>query len=121
MKELFDAYTKSVERLKEVLQLEKNSVVRDATIQRFEFTVELAWKSIQKFLLNEKIICRSPKECLKEAFKFGLVNDDPAWLSMLDDRNLTVHTYNEKTADEIYSRIEGYVKFFEALETKLSI
>lgn len=119
MNELFAAFAKSVERLDEVLGMDKSTITRDATIQRFEFTIELAWKCLQKFLLNEKIICRSPKECFKEAFKFGLIEDDPVWLAMLDDRNLSVHTYNEKIAEEIYARIQGYIALLKGLKEKL--
>lgn len=74
---------------------------RDSAVKRFEFTVELAWKSIQMFLREQKIICRSPKESFKEAFKFGLIKDDPRWIEMIEDRNLTVHTYDENFAKEV--------------------
>lgn len=95
-------------------------MTRDAAIQRFEFTVELAWKSIQKFLAGEKIVCQSPRSCLQEAFQFGLLDDDEKWLAMMDDRNLTVHTYNEELAEEIYGRLSGYVPLFEKLFVDLS-
>lgn len=119
MKELLFSFEKSIERLNEILKEEKNVKNRDASIKRFEFTVELAWKCIQKFLRDQEIICRSPKECLKEAFKFGLIKDDPRWLQMLEDRNLTVHTYDEETADEVYERLPLYLDLFYELKNSL--
>lgn len=92
----------------------------EKSLERFEFTVELAWKAIQKFLREQKIICRSPKECLKEAFQFGLVKVDSRWLEMFEDRNLTVHTYDEKTADEIYNRLPNYLGILKLLKDGLS-
>jgi len=119
MKNILDSYSKSLQRFEEILKKEKSVEVCDSAIQRFEFTVELAWKTVQKFLLEQDIICRSPKECVKEAFKFGLVADDPRWVKMFDDRNLTVHTYDEKTAEEIYNRLPQYLEILRLLEQKL--
>lgn len=119
MKELLIFFEKSVERLEEILKEKKTDITRDAAIQRFEFTVELSWKTTQKFLKDQGIICRSPKECFKEAFKFGLIEDDPKWIEVLNDRNLTVHTYNEKLAEEIYSRLPDYLKLFIRLKNGL--
>lgn len=120
MKEILISFEKSIQRLEEILKEEETVANRDSAIKRFEFTVELAWKCVQKFLREQEIICRSPKECLKEAFKFGLIEDDPRWLEMFEDRNLTVHTYNETTAEEVYERLSNYLGVFELLKEKLN-
>lgn len=119
MKELFDSFKKAIQRLDEALKEEKTILNRDAAIQRFEFVVELAWKCIQKFLKEQRIICRSPKECLKEAFKFGLIDDDERWLKAFDDRNLTVHTYKEEIAEKIFSNLPDYMEIFNKLKEAL--
>ena|SRR3989338_9951740 len=120
MKEIIHSYSQAIDRLEEALNQEQiTEISRDASIQRFEFTVELAWKSIQKFLRQEQIICRSPKECLKEAFTFGLIQDDKKWIQMMEDRNLTVHTYQERMAEEIYTRLNQYIPLFKDLLTHL--
>ena len=121
MKEILISFENSLQRLKEILGKEKTVANRDSAIKRFEFTTELAWKCIQKFLREEEIICRSPKECFKEAFKFGLIEDDPQWIAMLEDRNLTVHTYDEETAEDVYNRLPGYLKYLEPLKEKLKL
>lgn len=120
MKEIFESFKESLKRLEEILEKEKSVENRDSAIQRFEFTIELAWKCVQKFLREQKIICRSPKECFQEAYKFGLVEDDAKWLSAFDDRNLTAHTYNEKMADRIYSRLPEYLEIFKNLKNKIA-
>ncbi|MDD8018579.1 MAG: HI0074 family nucleotidyltransferase substrate-binding subunit [Bacteroidota bacterium] len=119
MKEIYASYTKSLERLKEILRADKTVANRDSAIKRFEFTTELAWKLIQVYLREQRIVCRSPKECLREAYAFGLIEDDDRWLQMIDDRNITVHTYNETTADEVYSRLSMYLELFEILKLKI--
>lgn len=120
MKEIFNSFERSLERLEEIIVKEKTIANRDSAIKRFEFTVELGWKCLQWFLRDEGIICNSPKECLQEAFKFGLIKDDPKWIEMLRDRNLTVHTYDEKTAEEVYGRLPEYIGLLKSLKEKLT-
>lgn len=115
MKEIIESFDLSLKRLEEVILEEESIIVRDAAIQRFEFTMELSWKSVQKFLRTEAIICRSPKQCLKDAFSFGLIEDDKKWIQMIEDRNLTAHTYNEETAQEVFKRLPLYLPLFRQL------
>lgn len=121
MKEIVESFNQSVSRLEEVLQEKESLIVRDAAIQRFEFTIELAWKSIQKFLRSEEILCNSPKQCFKEAFKFGLIQEDSAWIEMMEDRNLTSHTYHEGLAQAIYKRIPNYLPLLNHLKKALQL
>ena len=81
----------------------------DATIQRFEFTFELAWKFLKDFFFERGLELNYPKEIIKEAFSVNLIDDENLWIKMLRDRNITSNTYDEKLADEIFSRIKLYV------------
>lgn len=119
MKERIESFGQALQRLQEALDAQETSLNRDVSIQRFEFCVELAWKSMQKFLESEKIICNSPKACLQDAFQVGLIQDDVMWIHMLDDRNLTAHTYKEQLAKEIYGRLGGYLTLLRQLFEKL--
>jgi nucleotidyltransferase substrate binding protein (TIGR01987 family) len=110
--ELLSAYENALRRLAEVLEEPESAMIRDAAIKRFEFTFELLWKSLQKFFRGQGIACNSPKGCLREAFSYGLVEDNPMWLRMIDDRNLTVHTYNEAVSIEIYQHLKDYMPLF---------
>jgi len=87
----------------------------DATIQRFEFTFELAWKFLKEYFAGKDIVLNYPKEILKEAFTAGIISDENLWIYMLADRNMTSHTYDEKLADEIYKRIKNYVPAIKEL------
>lgn len=113
------AFEQALQRLREVLTEPETTVVRDAAIKRFEFTFELAWKATQRFLRAQGIACRSPKQCLQEAFAFGLVQDNPLWIRMLEDRNLTVHTYDDRTAQKIYNNLKDYLPLFKQLHQGL--
>lgn len=93
-------------RLNESLQFDLSQpLVVDACIQRFEFCIELTWKTLKKCLAIEGIEANTPRECIQQAYSIHWINDESAWLSMLKDRNLTSHTYKEDLALEIYHRL----------------
>jgi len=108
-------FEQALRRLQEVLREPESSLVRDAAIKRFEFTFELAWKAVQRVLREQGVLCHSPKGCYREAFACGMVQDNPLWIRMIEDRNRTVHTYNEKTAIAIYRNLKDYEPLFEEL------
>lgn len=100
------------------MQTDRSNV--DATIQRFEFTIELFWKLLKNILESKGVEVQYPKDVLREAFKGDLIHDEHLWLMMLKDRNLTSHTYDETLADVIYQHIQSYVPVFRSTLTQLS-
>ena len=96
LKKLKDAYS----RLRESVEIASGELERDGVIQRFEFTFELLWKTLRLFLEEEGIICSTPKECMKEAFRINWLNDEDIFLNMLKDRNKTSHIYDKSMASE---------------------
>ena len=106
--------------LQEALALLPDPVVRDACIQRFEFTFETAWKSIQADATAEGAECTSPRDCFRAAFRMNVLDlHETKWLKMVEDRNRTSHTYDEETAEEIYRTLPGYAELSAALLEKL--
>ncbi len=103
-------------RLDEALAQPKDSFMRDSAIQRFEFTADVAWKALQS-VLEEKfgIRANSPKTAVRLAGENGLVADVPAWLALIDDRNLTSHSYDEAIADQIYAALPRHAVLVRTL------
>lgn len=108
--------TKAVKALEEMAAepYHTNRMNIDATIQRFEFTVELFWKFLKSVLESMGIETQYPKEVLIKAYQGKLISDEQKWLAMLKDRNLLSHTYEEQLADEIYERIKAYIPLFKS-------
>ncbi|WP_297056294.1 HI0074 family nucleotidyltransferase substrate-binding subunit [Thermosulfurimonas sp.] len=107
-------------RLKEALAQAKDELDRDGVIQRFELTVELCWKALKRILAYKGVECHFPRDCIKQAFRYGLIENDDLLLDMLSDRNLCAHLYDEKLAEEVYGRIkEIYVRELERLVLSL--
>ena len=104
--------------LRELAVLAKPTrVERDAAIQRFEYSFEATWKAAQRFLqIVEGIEVGSPKAAVRSSRETGLLNPEEAEgaLVMADDRNLTAHTYHERIAVAIFSRLPRHLATLEA-------
>lgn len=108
--------------LEEAIHLPFSVIVRDASIQRFEYTFESLWKLIKSYLAEyEGILCNSPKSCFRESSSVGLLSETEAetCLVMTDDRNLTSHTYLEVLAEAIYGNLPTYVALMQTLLTRI--
>jgi nucleotidyltransferase substrate binding protein (TIGR01987 family) len=106
-------------RLEEALARPEDAIVRDACIQQFEFTFEMAWRAIQERARAEGLDCVSPRDCFRTGFRLGLLGQDRRWLAMVEDRNRTTHLYDEETAGKVYRAIPGYVQLLRGLLARL--
>ncbi len=88
---------------------------RAGLIQFFEMSFELAWKVLKDYLEAEGYTVVSPRDAIKQAFQAGFLDDGKVWLEALQDRNLTVHTYEEKIAEAVELKIR--TSYFPALLT----
>ena len=95
----------------------RSDTVRDGVIQRFEFCTELAWKAVREYLIDQgHTEINSPKAVMKQAYADGLVSEGELWISLLNDRNLTSHIYDEATATAIYAKVASvYLPMFKDL------
>lgn len=103
--------------LRDVLAEPKTAITRDAAIQRFEYSFETTWKAAQRHLRDaEGLDPGSPASVIRATHAVGLLDEAAArlGLEMVRDRNLTVHTYNERLADEIYARLRAYMEMMES-------
>lgn len=93
-----------------------DTIIRDAAIQRFEYALEAVWKVAQLYLRErEGLDIASPKGVIRACLAVGLLTPEEGRLAlkMVDDRNLTVHTYNETLADAIFSRLAQHAMLMD--------
>lgn len=117
---------KALASLEELVRIEHpGAVERDAAIQRFEYTFEVVWKTAREWLYEEEgIDAGSPKSVIRSCREVGLLGAGEAAeaLRMADDRNLTVHTYDESLAREIYGRLSRHAallgRWLEAMRSR---
>lgn len=107
-KQRFQNFEKAFKLLKDTKEIKEPSIAeRAGMVQFFEMTFELSWKLLKDFLEEEGYIIKSPREAIKQAFQAGYITKGHSWIDALENRNLTVHTYEEKTAVEVEKRIRG--------------
>jgi nucleotidyltransferase substrate binding protein (TIGR01987 family) len=91
-----------------------DDIVMDATIHRFEFTFELLWKTLRRFLQQEGVDTARPKNTLRHAYRRGILDQEQLWLDMLRDRNRSSHVYDEEMAREIFKRLPSHYRELRA-------
>lgn len=91
-------------------------------IQAFEFTHELAWKTLKDFLESRGVTgIFGSRDTTREAFAQGLIAEGEEWMAMIAARNQSSHTYNEETANEISAAIlASFVGCFASLLERMS-
>lgn len=113
---------KAANKLNEALRGDASDLEIDGILHRFEFTFELAWKTMKDCLEEQGIVGKigSPREIIKEAFSAGLIDNGEVWIDMMLSRNELSHLYDEETLREIYDNIkEIYILEINKLIQKL--
>lgn len=121
----FANYKKALRQLQSAVQLseqrELSQLEKQGVIQAFEFTHELAWNVLKDYLRdqgNQNI--KGSKDATREAFKVELIADGERWMAMIQSRNISSHTYDERTAELLVEVIvKLYYPLFATLATEM--
>jgi len=120
-KQRFSNFKKATLQLTEFIQKgELNKFEVQGLIQCFEYTFELAWKTMKDYLEQEGFDVKSPRNTIQIAFQTELITDGHTWIDALEKRNLMAHTYDEARAKEAEELIRSkYYKVISELCAKL--
>lgn len=125
-KQRFSNFARAFSSLEESIAASKkdpgNRFIKDSVIQRYEYTIELAWKLMKDYLEELGFIdVSAPKQVIRKAFQESIIKDAEAWIKALNDRNKTSHIYEEAIADEITKDIiESHYIIFADLHNYFS-
>ena len=123
-----DPLEKAIEQLKSGFNQSHadpdNELLRDGVIQRFEYTMDLSWKMIQRYLKHiaqvEESAIRTKKDLFREAGRLGLISNVEVWFGYYEARNETSHTYDPQIAESVFEQAELFlpdaISLFEALK-----
>ncbi len=124
----FNNYRKALKRLNEAVVLaaerDLSDLEQQGLIQGFEFTFDLAWKTLQDYLRHHKRPNDNggPNVIINQALADGLIKGEAEWKAIKKSRELTSHSYDGDTADEIAKNIlDTYHSLFIQLETRLQL
>ncbi len=114
----FENFRKAFSNLKKGVQLSEekklNELEQQGLIQSFEFSFELAWKTIKDYLEFNQVEVKFPRDVIKKAFHYAIIDDGDTWMDMLEKRNLMAHTYDETKAQLAQELIT--TQYYEQLE-----
>jgi len=110
----FEKFEKAFRKFEEVIkspylfEFLSEELIIEISTKRFEYTFESLWKTLKEFLRGEGIICSTPLQCFREAFKRGLIKeeDENIFGEMIEKRNRIVHIYGFEEAKDIYEFIK---------------
>lgn len=113
-------YRRALSILHEGVELYSSRILsnmeKQGLIKSFEFTYELSWNLMRDYSLYQGYRdIRGSRDAIRQAISMDLVSDGDTWMEMLESRNITSHTYDEKTADDILEKI--VTKYYPALST----
>lgn len=92
----------------------KSPLEKTGAIQRFEFCYELAWKTMRRILIKKGLEANNPRDVFRLAAANGLIEDPEAWFESIRKRNLTVHTYDEELAEDIFVWLPEFKKYLDS-------
>ncbi|MBI4946130.1 MAG: nucleotidyltransferase substrate binding protein [Bacteroidetes bacterium] len=109
--------------IEEFREDENDEIVKVGMIKFFEMTYELAWNTMKDYYENQgETGIQGSKDAIKLSFTRGLITDAQKWFDMVDSRKLSVHTYDEDTANEVAKDIvDTYYNLFIQLQTRLQL
>ena len=124
-KQRFQNYLKALGHLETAVEkiTDPSDLEKEGTIQRFEFTHELAWKVMKDYLQYEGAQnITGSRSATREAFNAGLITDGQVWMNMIESRNKTVHTYIDEILEKEYSLIiNTYFPLLNSFAEKMKI
>lgn len=117
-KQRFQNYEKAFKRLSRAVEVVKSApdddLLQSGLVQTYEYTFELAWKTLKDYLTLEGFEVRSPRETIRQAFQSGYIMNGEDWLQALADRNLITHIYDDEIIIRVLSDI--FERYFFLLQ-----
>ena len=119
-------FSQALDRFIKVVDTEKKfkedgfeDVYLDLVVKRFEFTYEMSWKALKRYLSFLGIEVTNPRNVFKEAYAQSIISDETIWLDMIEQRNLSSHIYDELEISEILDKKENYKEAFVKLRDNI--
>jgi nucleotidyltransferase substrate binding protein (TIGR01987 family) len=114
-----DRFISSIEREDEIKNEGFGDIYLDLTVKRFEFTYEMSWRALKRYLDFVGMDVKNPRATFKEAYLQEIIDEENIWLDMIEQRNLSSHIYDEYEISDIVNKVEFYKNAFIKLRNRL--
>lgn len=117
LRKAIDSLERAVRRS---LAAPEDEELRDAVIQRFEYTYELSWKMLKRRLELDaptpaEIDALGFNDLIRQGAERGLIAKPQAWFEYRRQRNITSHTYDEEKATQVHRAAVAFLEDAESL------
>ena len=105
-----------------IIDVELLDTIKNGQLQKFEYTLELIWKTLKSFLKEEKgIIVQGSKDTFREIAPFIELSPDVVSdiLKVIDDRNSLAHEYEEFIMNNIYPKLKSHLDLLIMVVNKI--
>ena len=118
----FENFERALQLYQRVAEIEEPSEAETmGLVQAFEITFELAWKTIKDYAEMQGLTPKSPRESIKQGFQMGILDEGRLWLEALENRNQTVHLYDETKLTQLVPQMRGqYLSMMWQLHHRLT-
>ena len=126
-KQLLHNYNRALIQFNEAIELlhsrPLSNLEKQGLVQAFEFTHELAWKTLQDYFRYQGTSdLYGSRDVFRKALEVGLINDGAKWFESIQSRNLTSHVYDEQVVQDLINEISGvYAKQLNELNNTLNL
>ncbi len=116
-----DKFAQIVDKQQQFTEDGYQDIYLDLLVKRFEFTFEMSWKAIKRYLEFVGLeSCYNPRSCFKEAYQQQLLDNERVWLDMIEMRNLSSHVYDEIQVSGLLLQQTDFHQSFLSLKEKLA-
>lgn len=122
----FSNYEKALSQLENAVLLSQeralSEIEKQGLLKAFEFTHELAWNVMKDYFEYQgNTNIRGLRDAIREAFSVGIISNGELWMDTIKSRTMSVHTYDESTANEIAGKIiNQYFQLFQDFNIKMN-
>ena len=121
----FESFSRAFARLRAAAEMdpaELSDLEREGLVQRFEYTFELAWKTLKDLLEHDGMRIEpqpTPRNVIRTAHEIGMIDDGQAWIDMLTDRNAMSHKYDSEVFEDVAKKVHRWYLYLleELLES----
>ncbi len=111
----------TIDRFEEILKNEKNDYYRDAALQRFSFTCDMAMKCIGSLAVEQGVTCKTFQECIEWSVEKNWLGENTPWKELIESYSRAAQKLKGESAELEYEKLESHCLLLKNIYLQLEI